>query len=282
TERRKDWVFLFESSGDRDPLLARTQIEIIRSLLGHAEAGDTFAVLSAGTRTRSFATEPRPVTRENIEAAMAFLESSHLIGALDLGRALAETERFLKAGKNPWLVHVGTGIAAMGERRESVLARSLPPGARYVGIGVGRRWSRSFMKTAAEHTGGYFTQINPDEQIAWRCFDLAGTLNAPRLLNVQVTESNPRARFLSFTSTVAHGEEACAIARLDAKDDRLPESVTITGTLAGQEYRRVIPVKDVAENADYLPRTWARLELERLLGENAAKNKERIIALSKA
>src|SRR5262249_34194810 len=42
------WVFLFESSGDRDPLLARTQIEVVRGLLGQADAQDTFAVLTAG------------------------------------------------------------------------------------------------------------------------------------------------------------------------------------------------------------------------------------------
>src|SRR5262249_41421181 len=34
---RRDWVFLFESSGDRDPLLARVQIDVIRQLLANAE-----------------------------------------------------------------------------------------------------------------------------------------------------------------------------------------------------------------------------------------------------
>ena len=41
------------------------------------------------------------------------------------------------------------------------------------------------MKLAAERTGGYFTQINPDEPIAWRAFDLLATLNTPRLLDVR-------------------------------------------------------------------------------------------------
>ena len=47
---------------------------------------------------------------------------------------------------------------------------------------------RGFMKAAAERTGGYFTQINPDEPIAWRAFELAATLNTPRLLDVQVVD----------------------------------------------------------------------------------------------
>ena len=31
-------------------------------------------------------------------------------------------------------------------------------------------------KLAAERTGGYFTQINPDESVTWRTFDLLATL----------------------------------------------------------------------------------------------------------
>ena len=48
------------------------------------------------------------------------------------------------------------------------------------------------MKAAAERTGGFFTQINPDEPIAWRGFELAATLNAPRLLDVRVDDAGGR------------------------------------------------------------------------------------------
>ena len=65
--QRRDWVFLYESSADRDPLIARTQIEIIRGLLTNAEPDDTFAVLAAGTRVRAFADRPLPVTAENVQ-----------------------------------------------------------------------------------------------------------------------------------------------------------------------------------------------------------------------
>jgi tetratricopeptide (TPR) repeat protein len=281
---RRDWVFLFESSGDRDPLLARVQIDVIRTLLANAEHDDTFAILAAGTRVHSFAPEPLFATPQNVQAAIEFLEGTHLIGALDLKRALATAQPFLKAGSNPYLVHVGSGIAAMGERREDVLARRIPEGARYVGVGVGKRWSRSFMKTAADRTGGYFTQINPDEPISWRAFELSATLNTPRWMDVKVAAEGDSAGpvFLNYANSLAQGEELCAIARLDAKDASWPKAVTITGKLDGKEYSRTVPVQDLAPQADYLPRTWAKLEIDRLLAEDAAKNKDKIIALSKA
>jgi Tfp pilus assembly protein PilF len=281
----RNWVFLFESSGDRDPLLARTQIEIIRGLLANAEPDDTFAVLAAGTRVRPFTDRPLPVTAENVRAALAFLEGSHLIGALDLGQALGEAVPFLKGGKDAHLVHVGSGVAAMGERRADVLARRLPEGVRYVGVGVGRRWNRNFMKIAAEQTGGYFTQINPDEPVAWRAFDLSATLNTPRLLDVTIADQAGKATFLTFTNMAAQGEELCAVARVGA-GEALPETVTVRGRLNGGRFERVLPVKGVAANVGHLPRTWAKLEIERLLAsfsrETPASARDAIVGLSKA
>ncbi len=295
SKNRRDWVFLFESSADRDPLLARAQIDVIATLLANAEHDDTFAILTAGTRVHTFPdnrgltppARPVPVTPENVKAAVAFLEGSHLVGALDLSGALDAAKPYLEAGQNPYLVHVGSGMATLGERREDLLLKHIPDGVHYVGVGVGRRWGRSFMKAAAERTGGYFTQINPDEPVSWRAFDLLATLNTPRLLDVKVVDNAERAVFLSYASSLAQGEELCAVARIapgerGASAPCLPQSLTITGTLDGKPFRQVVPVKDVAEHADYLPRTWAKLEIERLLAENAVANKDKIAALSKA
>src|SRR5262249_39925983 len=227
--QRRDWVVLFESSGDRDPLLARVQGEVIRELLSHAEPEDTFAVLAAGTRVRAFRKDPVPLTAENVQAAVEFLEGAHLVGALDLGRALAEAEPLLKRGKNPYLVHVGSGLPAMGERREDVLAKRIPAAARYVGVGVGRRWARGLMKAAAERTGGSCPKANPDEPVAWRAFDLFATLSTPRLLDARVSDPGGKARFLGWASTVAQGEELCAVTRLAPGETDLPKSVAVRG-----------------------------------------------------
>ncbi len=278
---RRDWVFLFESAANRDPLLARAQIDIVRTLLSNAEHDDTFQILTAGTRTRLFDKQARPATAANIDAAVKFLEATHLIGALDLGGALKAAAPLLKAGKNPYLVHVGGGAAAMGERREDALAKLLPDGVRYVGVGVGKRWGRAFMKAAADRTGGHFTQINPDEPIAWRAFELLSTLNTPRLLELRVVDDAERVSFLCDAASLAQGEEVCAIARIPATG-ALPDAVSIAGKLDGKAFVRRLPVQDVADGAGYLPRTWARLEIERLLAEDGAKHKNTIVELSKA
>lgn len=135
--QRRDWVFLFESSSDRNPLLARTQIEIIRHVLTSVEHEDRFVILTAGTRTHLSANELKPAKPENIGPALKFLEETHLIGTLDLGKALAAAEPLLKGATNPHLVHLGSGLTGMGQPQDTLL-KAIPDATRYVGIGVGK------------------------------------------------------------------------------------------------------------------------------------------------
>ncbi len=334
--QRRDWIFLFESSGDRDPLLARTQVEIVKTILDNAEHDDTFSILTAATRVQAYENNPQTATPANVQRAVRFLENMHLVGALDLGRAFDAVRPLAAAATNPVLVHVGAGLPVLGLRNVDALVKRLPERAAYVGVGVGNRWSRALMKSAAAGhplagRGGYFTQINPDEQIAWRALDLLATLNTPRLLGVQVSGSgrvggarkidgalrepaqsgetrsqgfdsvrNPpssqrfaprtlqadvpaaeRVQFLTCEDSLAQGDQLCAIARLDAAAE-MPQAVEITGQLGGKPQKWTIPVTGVTQEAHYLPRTWAKLEIDRLVADGAEKNKDRIIELSKA
>jgi ferric-dicitrate binding protein FerR (iron transport regulator)/tetratricopeptide (TPR) repeat protein len=285
---RRDWVFLFEASGARDPLVARAQIEVVRALLNNAEHDDTFAVLTAGTHIHKLSQEPQPVNSVNVDKAIDYLEKTHLIGALNIEQGLIDAEGFLKNGTNPHLVHVGGGVATLGEQRTEKLIERIPQGTRYVGVAVGKRFSPTLMKTAAEKTGGFFTQINPDEPIAWKGFELASTLNTQRLLNINValeqTAESPDKlaqlpTFLTFSNAISQGEELAAITRLE---EAMPTTVKVHGTLNGESFEKTIPVQNVAPNAGYLPRTWAKLEIDRLLAQDALKHRQRITELSKA
>ena len=277
--QRRDWIFLFEASGDRDSLVARVQVDVVRTLLQNAEHDDTFSILTAGTRVRAYAAKPKRATPKNVDKAVRFLEQTQLVGALDLERALAAAGPFVAAGENPVLIHLGSGVPVLGNKEIDALAALVPETAQYVGVGVGKRWARNFMKVAAERSGGFLTQINPDEHVAWRSLELLDTLNTPRLLNVSVVDHGER--FLSHSDSLAVGEELCAITRF-AEGTKLPASVEVTGLLDGELYSKKIAVPDMTEQAGYLPRTWAKLEIDRLVAEGAEKNKASIIELSKA
>src|SRR5262249_122274 len=135
-----------------------------------------------------------------------------------------------------------------------------------------------------EKTGGHFTQINPDEPIAWRAFDLFATLNTPRLMNVRVAAADgAEPRFLTMGESIAQGEEVWAVTRAPAPfGQKLPKAMQVTGTLAGKPFKQVLNRANETPRADYLPRTWAKLEIDRLLAEDPIKHKKTIVDLSKA
>ncbi len=278
----RHWVVLFECSADRDPVLARTQIEVVRTLLKNAEHQDTFSIVAANTRARVFRPEASPCTAANIAAAVEFLEQTHLVGALDLEAAFTTCSALPHDDRSePHLVHVGSAQPVLGETGQQQLLRHLPKDVRYVGVGVGKRWSQPLMRAAAARSGGYFTNINPDENVAWRAFELLSALNAPRLLNVSVIDREEQLDFLTWADTIAHGDELCAIARLPL-DHPLPDELLVSGILNGTAWTQTLPVRQVRENAGYLPRSWARLQIDRLMADNPARHHDDIVALSKS
>ncbi len=318
---QRQWIFLVENSADRNDILAETQRQIAKVLLDNAEHSDTFSIIRAGTQAESFRRKPVECSLENVAAARQFLSGVAPIGALDLERALLAVQKQARGQREVWIVHLGTGIPVLGERDETTLLRLLPSNARYVGVAVGKRWSKSFMESAANHTGGHVTQINPDETVAWRAFDLLSTLNAPRLTEIAVRSTltrsvsegersqdvAPEKNWLLLTNSLAHGQELAAVARFPMGQP-LPQSVTITGKLNGKPYSQTVDLPDntisrralapgsnartepepdasafrLMRHVGHLPRTWARLEIDRLVALGATEHKPQIIELSRS
>jgi ferric-dicitrate binding protein FerR (iron transport regulator) len=292
---RRHWIFLMENSADRNALLAETQRQIVKVFLENAEHSDTFSLVRAGARTELFRPEPVDCTLENLESALPFLNEASPIGALDLEKSLRAVQQLAADRRDVWVVHLGAGIPVLGQRDQNSLIRLLPPTSHYVGVAVGKRWSKSFMSTAARQTGGHITQINPDDAVAWRAFELLSTLNAPRLTEIAVKSDNVEINdektvsysgFQLMTSSLADGQELVAVARIP-QDRKLPKSVTVTGQLNGQPFEQVLTVPPLEPRATvspcgHLPRTWARLEIDRLVELGAVEFKSQIIELSKA
>ena len=110
-------------------------------------------------------------------------------------------------------------------------------------------------------------------------FEMLATLNTPRLMELSVVDAAEKTSFLTETTALAQGEEICAFTRTQGS---LPEKVVVTGKLNGKAFTKTLAVKDVAGGAGYLPRTWAKLEIDRLLADGADKNKKAVIDLSMA
>ncbi len=262
-------------------MLARVQLDVIKTLLENAEHDDTFTLLAATSQIRALADKPLAVQPKNVERAAEFLEKTQLVGALDLEKAFTAAAEVAGTVEQPCLVHLGSGYPKLGQNDPEALVRLLPKETAYVGVAVGNRWNRALMKRLAGNSGGYVAQINPNEPVTWRAIELASRLNAPRLTNVRVVDDRERLQFLNMSDVVCQGEELFSVVRLDVGNE-LPKFVEVTGLVDGKPYSKRLPVKDIAKEADYLPRTWSKLEIDRLVAEDALAHHDEIVNLSMA
>lgn len=293
----RHWLFLVETSADRDRLLAQTQREVLRGILSQASADDTFQIVTAATRTTAL-TPKQPVTTANLDAALKLLEAEPNLGALDLESALRMMSTQLdqrtvgqetktnhssvpiplsESASSLVIVHLGSATPILGETDNAKLLAQLPAGCQYASIGIGKRWNLPFARAAAAQTGGWFTRINPDESPGWRAFEFMSALNAARLVEVKLDGADWRL----MSETIAHGTELCAVAKL-AKDAPIPAQIRVSGTLRGQPWLRDLKLDAEAAPAGWLPRAWAKLELDRLAAAGADEHRAEIVALSKS
>ncbi|MBL9132382.1 MAG: autotransporter-associated beta strand repeat-containing protein, partial [Verrucomicrobiaceae bacterium] len=294
----RHWLFLIETSADRDRILAQTQREVLRGILDQASADDSFEIVTASTRTTAL--EPKQaITAANRDAALKKLENEPHLGALDLGKAFETLEReygeayspvanaapksgewsaiHSRSNKPTLIVHLGSATPILGETDNAKLLAQLPKGCVYASIGIGKRWNLAFARAAAAQTGGWFTRINPDESPGWRAFEFLSAMNAARLVDLKLDGADWRL----MSETLAHGTELCAVAKLP-KDAPLPTQIRVSGTLGGQPWLRDLKLDAQPNNAGWLPRAWAKLELDRLAAAGADKHRAEIVALSKS
>jgi hypothetical protein len=194
TQRPRDWIFLIETSADRDRLVAQAQVEVVHRLLARAGQDDRFALFAANAHVHAFASELRPAKTDQVQAAIRFLQQAHVIGALNLRQALEACRSFVSAGRESFLVHIGSGFATLGESDTESLVRRIPQGLEYVGIGVGRRWAQGFMTMAAARTGGHgYRSIPPNQSMPPRQFErLRRKLSAAEVLESIIIRMPPQ------------------------------------------------------------------------------------------
>ena len=130
------------------------------------DLGDEIAALRDAYPLVEVETPQGRIAYGNVEAAVP------LPGALDLEAALAACSSFVADAENPYVVHVGSGVPILSNRRTDELAQRVAAlgeaqstehkdssSVTYVGVPVGHRWARELMEHAARLTGGLVCDV---------------------------------------------------------------------------------------------------------------------------
>ncbi len=280
-----DVVVVLDTSAGGDESERQIRNDAVEAILRALFKGDRFAVVAADLHPRVVFPEQglAEATEQNVAQAAEELAEVAFAGATDLGAMWNVALERLHDAQQPAVVYVGDGKATVGELSAAELAERLrrtlgDSRARFFTISIGADANHGLLERLARVGGGRSFRIDLAEQTVAEALRFVGQLKTPTITDLTIDAgSGLDQRFSSATGKVSKGEEVVVLARTHHE---LPEKITITGRLGDQPLNEKLDL-DVQSGGEhgYLPTTWARQYLQRLIGDGLEENRGSIIAL---
>ena len=274
----RQWFILNDTSASRSQTELLAQAHIVERLLAEADDEDLVAMANFNIDTERLMEAPVSLRDEKASEAVQAMKQAVRIGGTNFAEGIKAMKDWIaeSGASNPHLLYLGDGLATDGVLVTRELSALLDDELPFFGIAVGKKADLSFLREAADVTGGGVYLMNPNEDLNWRVFDLLASLNTPRLTNLS-WELAEGVRAYGDRSTLAAGE---ALTLVMASEKDLPEEFILRGELEGEIWEKVVSLEPKQENATFIPRFWAQRHLEELLKEGEGHRAE-IVRLSK-
>ncbi|MFO8072478.1 MAG: VIT domain-containing protein [Polyangia bacterium] len=280
-----DVVIVLDTSAGGGESVRQVSQDAVSAILRALAPGDHFAIAAADLTTRVVypADGLAPAGGEQVGAAMEAISEVSSSGATDLGEIWGTALELVHECEQPAVVYVGDGRATVGELSATELSerlrRSLSDSrARLFTIAVGADADLPLLKRLARVGGGRMFRVDRPEQVVQETLRFVGRVKTPTITDLEIDAGGGLdQKFSSAASKVSEGEEVLIAARTH---HALPDEIRITGRLDGEPFEKSYEpeVTSGPENG-YLPSVWARMYLERLMGDGVEENRGRIISL---
>jgi Flp pilus assembly protein TadD len=285
TEVPGDVVLVVDTSAGGGEAERQVRASVAEAVLRALSSGDRFAVVSADLAPRVvYPSEGlAPAEDQHVAEAMEALSSIRAAGATDLGEMFNVALELVHESEQPAVAYVGDGRPTVGETTAIELAerlrRSLGDSrARLFTIAVGADANHSLLDRLARVGGGHAFRIDTPEQTVQEALRFAGTVKTPTITELEIDAgAGLDQMFSSVAGKVSEGQEVVILARTH---HQLPKKVDVKGRLGGKPFERTYETKvEKGDEFGYVPFLWARMYLERLMGEGREENRGAIISL---
>jgi Flp pilus assembly protein TadD len=283
-----DVVVVLDTSAGGDQAERQVRQDSVEAVLRALSTGDRFAVLAADLDARVVypAEGLTPADDASVSAAMEALSEVGSAGATDLGEMFGTALGLLHESEQPALLYIGDGRATVGELSAEALSerlrRSLAGSrARLFTLAVGADADLALLERLARTGGGRMFRIDREEQAVQEALRFVGQVKTPTITDLLIDAGGGLDQvFSTATGKVSEGEEVVLVARTH---HGLPGAIKVTGRLAGKPFETSYKADvDKGGKHGYLPSIWARMYLERLMGDGLDGNRGSIIGLGLA
>jgi len=284
------WVVLHDTSASRSPAELAAQTRFLKAALKELDEADRLTLLAFDSTLRSLPGGFRRVDELDLGAVDGFLarENREHVGATELARAVDHALGLFAedAGPEaPHILYVGDGLVSdRSDAGRTALRERLQGKATFVAAAVGDETDAGLLADLAGATGGLHVQLTPGGDLGWQALDLAAALNTARLQNIRVSlrdagDAEYAARVHLSATSLSDGEALVALTRRTGAAGPVPSAMVVEGTLAGAPWSQRFDLPKPAGDAAYLPRLWARAQVEADVRAGAEAHKAEITAL---
>jgi ferric-dicitrate binding protein FerR (iron transport regulator) len=288
TPRR--WVVLHDTSASRSPAELAAQTRFLRHLLAELDEADRLSLVAFDSTLRDLSPHFSRVDALDPAALDAFLarEGRDHVGATELGLAVDHALALLDADAGPEAPHIlylGDGLLGTpGDAAREALRARLVGRATFVAAALGDEQDLALLDDLSAATGGLRVQLTPGADLRWQALDLAAALNTARLLQVKARLLGPGdaeidAQLHVSGASLVDGEALTILSRGTGASGHAPRAILIEGTLAGAPWSQRLELPAPRPNAGYLPRLWARAQIDADIRAGAEANRKQITAL---
>jgi Ca-activated chloride channel family protein len=280
----RELVFVLDCSGSMSGVPIEASKNVVRKALRAVRPGDTFQIIRFSENASGLGPHPLPATRENIQRALAYLESLRGQGGTHM---LAGIQAALARPADPERLRIVAFLTDgyIGNEREIFAAVQRQIGnARLFSFGIGSSVNRYLLEGLAEEGRGVAAFLGPREKPDEMVDRFIKRIETPVLTDIRITwedldvEDLEPARIpdlFAGQSLLIHGRY------------RKPGTglVTVEGRRMGEVemLRKVVILSELEEDNEALGRLWARARIHRLErelhGGMRTDVKEAIIAL---
>lgn len=280
-----DVLVVADTSGSMHGRPRENQLAFVEALFGGLGDGDTLQLVTSDVETRWAFAGPQENSAESRAAALEFLEARDALGWSDLEGTLAEVCRRVR--EDTHVVYVGDGAQTAGDPDPDACARRIEALYRGAGkfhaVASGSSSETSVLRALAGLGEGSVRSVGSDP--VGRAFELLEELAAPTLEGLELDFEGLEvfAVHPARLPNLPAGRQHVVLGRFDPTLGELAGRVRLRGSFQGAPFELVTEasLEPGEEGNSFVPRLWARRQLDHLLEQGAsAEVQERVIALS--
>lgn len=270
-----DYVFVLDTSGSMQGKL-RTLARGVGQAIGRMQPQDRFRVIEFNSTAREVI-DWRNATPENVQQAIATIESLQPNGSTDLYAGLHQALAKLDADRVTSLVLVTDGVANTGVVEPKEFAKLLANyDLRVFGFLMGNSANWPLMRVVSEASGGFYASVSNADDIVGQIMLAKSKVLSEALHNVDLKISGGGTHDIAgrVGRKIYRGQQVVLFGRYEKPG---PAEIILKAALSGEDkvYRTTFKLPEIDTANPELERLWAMarvedLETSRMLGLLAA------------